>query len=52
MDEWGLTWYFIQAHMVQEGPLMRKLSTVSGAFDGETIVKHDSLEYNDHTRIT
>jgi hypothetical protein len=23
-DEWGLTWYFTQAYMVQEGPLMEK----------------------------
>jgi hypothetical protein len=22
--EWGLTWYFTQAHMVQEGPLLGK----------------------------
>jgi hypothetical protein len=33
-DEWVLTWYFTQAHMVQEGPLLGDNITASGAFVG------------------
>jgi hypothetical protein len=34
-DEWGLAWYFAQAHMVQDGPLLGNISIVSGAFIGK-----------------
>jgi hypothetical protein len=49
--EWGLATLFVSYfvkrlnHTVQKGPLLGILSTTSGAFDGESIAKHDILLY-------
>jgi hypothetical protein len=41
-EEWELTWYFAQAHIVQEGFMGETLALQAGPV-GETVAKHDIL---------
>jgi hypothetical protein len=41
-EEWELAWYFIQAHIVQEGHVGETLALQAGHVE-ETVAKHDIL---------